>query len=129
MSGASIAVVAFCLVAAALIAWARKAMAVRVPRRFTRYQMMLGAGCVLAIVALVRGTGGGASTLAAAFALAAGCMYLFFSVTGRMDRKEPAVRVGGLVLDFSAVDGDGATLRLSSFSGRPFLLKCFRGAW
>lgn len=40
-----------------------------------------------------------------------------------------AVKVGGPILDFTAVDGDGQPFRLSSLVGRPYLLKFYRGHW
>lgn len=41
----------------------------------------------------------------------------------------PAVQVGDAFLDFTAQDHTGADFTLSSLTGKPILLKIFRGHW
>ena len=56
-------------------------------------------------------------------------LFLILNFTGYQNRKEPAVRLGERILDFTALDAEGKPFSVSSLHGRAFLLKFFRGHW
>jgi cytochrome oxidase Cu insertion factor (SCO1/SenC/PrrC family) len=67
--------------------------------------------------------------VAAGFAIVAGGAFVGLRLQSRQDAREPAVRIGAPILDFTAPDENGQPFALSSLRGRPFLLKFFRGHW
>ena len=105
-----------------------KVKALRVPLRPVGHQAVMVLGIVLAVMAFWRGVGlvGG---IAAILALLAGGMFLFFTLTSRVPRKEPSVAVDQPALNFTTMDADGSHFTLSSLIGTPVLLKFFRGGW
>ena len=85
-------------------------------------------GIVVAVMAFLKGPGLLAG-VAASFAVLAGSLFLFFTLTSRLPEKVPGVTVGQPALDFTTRDADGNNFTLSSLKGRPVLLKFFRGGW
>lgn len=116
------------IVLGAGIAWFQRMRQVRIPANRSLFQLAFGLGALLGLVALVRGTGlaGGA---AAILALVAGAGFLGLQLLSGQERREPAVAVGGPILDFQAPHAAGGRFDLATLRGRPFLLKFFRGHW
>jgi cytochrome oxidase Cu insertion factor (SCO1/SenC/PrrC family) len=128
MGGDLLGVLAFGIVVVTGVAWFRLIKAVRIPSNRLAFFAAMGVGVVLGIAAFGQGTGvlGG---LAAGFAILAGGVFLGLRLQSTQDAREPAVRVGGRILDFSAPDERGEPFDLASLRGRPYLLKFFRGHW
>jgi peroxiredoxin len=64
-----------------------------------------------------------------AIAIVPAALFLLGTNTSALPRMLPAVSVGALAPDFSAVNADGKAFRLSELRGSPVLLKFFRGYW
>jgi peroxiredoxin len=128
MSGTALGFLAAAILGAAAVPWYLAMRNVRVPRDATPYLAAGVAAVMLGAAAFVAGTSlwGG---IAAGAANAAGAAFLALNSASGQARIEPAVRVGGPVLDFSATDDDGRPFSLASLRGRPVLLKFFRGHW
>jgi hypothetical protein len=108
--------------------WFRRIAALRVPHNRVAFFSAMGAGVALGIAAFVQGTGipGG---IGAAFAIAAGGTFLGLRLQSTQQAREPNVKVGGPILDFTAPDEHGSPFDLGSLRGNPYLLKFFRGHW
>jgi hypothetical protein len=101
---------------------------VRIPRARTPYVVANAIGAVLGIAAFSVGTGGLGGS-AAGLAVVGGLLFIALWAASGQTKKTPAVAVGGAVVDFAATDDEGRPFALSSLSGKPFLLKFFRGHW
>lgn len=64
-----------------------------------------------------------------ALAIVPAALFLLGTSTSSLPALQPAVSVGAIAPDFSAVDADGRAFRLSDLRGSPVLLKFFRGYW
>lgn len=64
-----------------------------------------------------------------AIAVVPASLFLLGTFTSGLPNQQPAVAVGVLAPDFSAVDADGEGFRLSDLRGSPVLLKFYRGYW
>jgi hypothetical protein len=128
MRGDLLGLLALGVVLATGVVWFRLIQAVRIPSNRLPFFAAMGVGVVLGIAAFGQGTGvlGG---LAAGLAILAGGVFLGLRLQSTQDVREPAVRVGGPILDFSAPDERGEPFDLASLRGRPYLLKFFRGHW
>jgi len=62
-------------------------------------------------------------------AIVPAALFLLGTSTSGLPSLPPAVSVGALAPDFSAIDADGMAFRLSDLHGSPVLLKFFRGYW
>lgn len=116
------------LVGAGWASWWAKIKALTVPRNAIVHQCVMGVGVSMALLGMLRGPGAIGGSLAVV-AVIAGGMYLYTSFISELPTTPAAVAVGGEILDFSAVDSDGANFSLSSLRGEPFLLKFYRGHW
>ncbi len=128
MSGGVLGWLAGAVVLATGIVWFRLVKAVRIPRARAPYIALMGVGVALGLAAVVQGPGiwGG---LAAWFAILAGGMFVALRAQSGQAKTPPSVKLGGPILDFVAADDQGNPFQLASLSGRPFLLKFFRGHW
>jgi cytochrome oxidase Cu insertion factor (SCO1/SenC/PrrC family) len=128
MSGDLLGLLAAAVVVATGVVWFRLIKAVRIPKNRVAYFSAMGVGVVLGIAAFAHGTGilGG---IAAGFAIAAGGFFVALRLQSTQDAREPAVAVGGRILEFSARDARGEPFELASLRGKPYLLKFFRGHW
>lgn len=64
-----------------------------------------------------------------ALAIVPAALFLLGTSTSGLPARQPAVSVGAIAPDFSAIDADGVAFRLSDLRGSPVLLKFFRGYW
>ena len=108
--------------------WFRRLNAVRIPENRSAFNIAMAAGVLLGVAALVSGPGllGG---VGAVIALVGGGTFLGLGAASKMDSKEPAVKVGAKILEFTAPDAQGEPFELAKLRGKPFLLKFFRGHW
>jgi cytochrome oxidase Cu insertion factor (SCO1/SenC/PrrC family) len=106
----------------------RRMRAVAIPRNRIAFDLAWGAALALGVAAFVQGVGIAAG-LAAGLACALGGLMLLLRLQSAQAANLPRVAVGGPILDFRAPDEDGRPFSLASLSGRPFLLKFFRGHW
>ena len=109
--------------------WGRRIMQVRLPADRTAYVVSMSIGALLGLAALLLGVEGLGARAMAWFALGLGATFVGLVASSAQDSKTPAVAVGGPILDFTAPDENGEPFELSSMTGRPFLLKFFRGHW
>lgn len=116
------------VVVATGVVWFRRLNAVRIPENRNAFNIAMAAGVLLGVASLVAGPGllGG---VGAVIALVGGGAFLGLGAASKMDSKEPAVKVGAKILEFTAPDDQGAPFELAKLRGKPFLLKFFRGHW
>jgi hypothetical protein len=128
VSGFSLVIYGTAVVLAGWTSWWAKIKALTIPSKPIAYQSLMAAGIVLIVWGMIRGAGplGG---MIGFVGLVAGGMYLWTSTMRELPKQTLAVRVGEPVLDFDASDSDGAAFSISSLSGKPFLLKFYRGHW
>ena len=128
MSGDLLGLAAAAVVVATGVVWFRLIDAVRIPRGRAQYFAAMGLGVALGVAAFVQETGI-FGAIAAAFAILAGGFFLALRLQSGQDAREPAVKLGEPILDFTAPDDSGESFELASLRGKPFLLKFFRGHW
>ncbi len=128
MSGLVFALFALALVSTMGMLWYRRIQAVAIPERRLPWVVTASAGLGLALLALVNGPGvvGG---LAAGLSGLVAALFLLTSAIGPQKGGSGVLRVGEPLPDFTAPDDSGEPFALSSLSGRPVLLKFFRGHW
>jgi hypothetical protein len=128
MSGTWLGIAGAVLTLGGWAVWMRLMQQVRIPRNRAGFFAVFGSSVGLGVAALVSGTGiiGG---IAAALAILGGGMFIGLRLQSTQDAREPSVKVGEPILDFSAPDDTGASFALASLRGSPFLLKFFRGHW
>jgi hypothetical protein len=86
-------------------------------------------------LALALGVGAfavGADTIGAVGAVVAilgAASFLGLAAQSAQAHREPAVAVGGPIIDFTLPDHEGRPFALATLRGKPFLLKFFRGHW
>lgn len=119
---------AFAIVRGNRIWYARKIKALRVPRRPLAHQLLAGTGAAVAVFTLTRPLDV-IGFLLAAVALIAGIRFIYTTLSSRLPGKQIAVRRGQPALNFTALNGHSEPFTLSSLSGRPILIKFFRGHW
>ncbi|SDA57931.1 peroxiredoxin family protein [Mesorhizobium qingshengii] len=64
-----------------------------------------------------------------ALAIVPAALFLLGTSTSGLPSLQPAVSVGALAPDFSAIDAEGMPFHLSNLRGEPVLIKFFRGYW
>ena len=123
-----LALVAFALVLGAGASWFRRAQAVSLPEDRTGFVALMATAAATGVVALALGAGWFAGTLAG-LAVFGGSLFLLLVSISAQKGGSGAFQVGSPVPDFAAPDENGEEFRLSSLSGKPLLLKFFRGHW
>ena len=108
--------------------YGRKIKALLVPRRPLAHQLLAGAGVAVAIFTFTRPPDV-IGFLLAAVALFAGIRFLYTTLSSHIPGRDITVRPGQPALNFTALNGRSETFTLSSLSGRPILIKFFRGHW
>jgi cytochrome oxidase Cu insertion factor (SCO1/SenC/PrrC family) len=128
MSGDLLGLAAAALVVVTGFIWFRLIGAVRIRKLRAQYVAAMGVGVALGIAAFAQGVGalGG---VAATFAILAGSFFVVLRLQSGQDARQPAVKVGEPILDFTAPDDRDEPFELASMRGTPFLLKFFRGHW
>lgn len=128
MNAETLGLISLLLTAACLVGWFRGMQSVTLEGKRGLFIAGFGLAFGLAVAALAQGVGlvvGGLSV----FSLLASGVFLGLSAISGQEQKEPAVAVGGPMLEFRAPSDDGTLFESSALRGRPFLLKFFRGHW
>jgi len=128
VSATGLALAALALMVGGWATWWRRIQRVDVPLRPWAHYAVMAASLLLALAALGAGTGL-AGAAAALLALLGSGAFLGLHLISRMPDQPAAVGVGDAAPDFTALDAEGASFRLSELRGRPVLLKFFRGHW
>ena len=128
MTGLILACLAASLLVAMVVTW--QVMIKRVSLRQGRWIVN-----ALAVAALVLGAAAFAQSPGTLGGILAGTtiaiVVLYFGLYALKGQsvQTPAVAVGELALDFTALDHEGNGFSLSSLRGHPVLFKIFRGHW
>jgi len=128
MSGQALGFFALALVGATGALWFRRLNQLRAGEVRGLVIGLMGVAAAVALLAFGLGAGL-AGGLAAGLALAVSGVFLVLQPFSGQARTQPAVRVGGPILDFTAPNDAGEPFDLASLRGKPFLLKFFRGHW
>lgn len=108
--------------------WFRLMQQVAIPRNRLPFEIAIVIGVVAGLVG-VFGSGGWLGSLTGGLAAFAGSIFLLLRLQSGQKSNDPAVAVGGPILAFSAPDASGEDFDLAKLSGKPYLLKFFRGHW
>ncbi len=128
MNGTLLGIASLAIVAANGAVFLSRMQRVAIPENRLAHDLGWTAALALGIAAFAGGVGwvGGVSAAIGAFT---GGLMLLLRLGSAQAKNAAAVRVGGPILDFAAVDENGAPFTLASVAGKPFLLKFFRGHW
>ncbi len=110
------------------VAWFRAIQQVTIHRGRAPYFMAWGLAFALGVAAWFHDPGLLGGT-AAVLGLLPSFLFLFLAVFSAQADNTPAVAVGGSMLAFQAPDDSGVVFESASLTGRPYLLKFFRGHW
>ncbi len=128
MSAALLGILAFLLVAGSMALWFRKINSVEIPEDRRLYVACWAGGAALGVVALTQGAGWVGGIPAGIAALAGGFFSLLVLISPQKV-ADNAIRVGEKLREFTALDENGDEFSIASVSGKPILLKFFRGHW
>ncbi len=128
MSGFTLGIVSFTILAVTSVLWFRRANAVALEGARTPFVVGWVVAAGLGASALTSSPGwiGG---LLGGLGLAAGGFFTVLVAISRQQVAPDAVRVGTKLPDVTALDDDAKPFTLSGIEGRPILLKFFRGHW
>ncbi len=128
MRGALLGIASLMLVAGTAAWWFRLMQQVAIRGRRGLVQSAMGAGLAGALISLSWHPGwlGG---VAAMLALLGSSLFLVLAGLSRQERRHPAVGVGDPMPAFESVDADSLPWSSGALTGRPYLLKFFRGHW
>jgi len=132
MTGSSLGMLAMALVFGPGVRWLQLMSRVQLPRHARAYVVANVIGVACGIAAPFAGTGGPSTVHAIAsvggvVAALGGLAFLALLAASGQRPNQPAVRVGGRLLDFVATDDEGRAFELASLRGHAVLLKFFRG--
>lgn len=128
MSGTLLGVFAFLLVAGSMALWFRRMKSVSIPMDRRGFVACWIGGAGLGIFALTEGAGwiGG---IPATLAVLAGTLFSGLVLVSPQKVADHVIRVGESLREFTAPDENGDDFAIASLSGKPVLLKFFRGHW
>lgn len=118
---------ALIVVAATMYNWFQLIERVAIPRRRAGWFATFLAGAGIGVIAIAQG--GFFSTLFALPAVIAGLAFPALRLQSAQQPNRPAVAVGERMLAITAPDEEGNAFDLASLTGKPYLLKFFRGHW
>ena len=118
---------ALIVVGATFYNWFQLIERVAIPRNRTAWFAAFLAGGAIGVIAISQG--GFFSTLFAIPAVIAGFGFPALRLQSSQQPNRPAVVVGGPMSTFTAPDEHGNEFDLASLTGKPYLLKFFRGHW
>jgi uncharacterized membrane protein YhaH (DUF805 family) len=108
--------------------WFRRMHAVALPSDRTPFVLAMALAATLGVGALVHGAGWLGGAIAVVAIVPASVFVLLVAISAQKG-SPGAFRLGEPLPDFTAQDDTGQPFRLSSQSGKPLLLKFFRGHW
>ncbi len=118
---------ALIVVAATFYNWFQLIDRVAIPRNRAGWFATFLAGGALGVMAISQG--GFFSTLLGLPAAFVGFVFPALRLQSKQQPNRPAVAVGGKMVGFVAPDEHGNDFDLASLTGKPYLLKFFRGHW
>jgi 4-hydroxybenzoate polyprenyltransferase len=128
VSANGLALLSLVLMVGGWATWWRRIQRVDVPLRPWAHFAVMSVSLLAGLAAL--GAGPGATgVVAALLGLSGSGMFLGLHTISRMPDRPAAARVGDAAPDFTALDAEGESFRLSALRGRPVLFKFFRGHW
>ncbi|MFK7895640.1 MAG: hypothetical protein AB8G23_07370 [Myxococcota bacterium] len=116
------------IVVASGVRWFQLIQKVAIPRNRLGFHLAFGGGALLGLWAAIAGTGLLTTIVGGLTAIVGSAMPLL-RLQSAQKSAEPTLAVGDQVLAFSALDEQGAEFQGASLSGKPYLLKFFRGHW
>ena len=128
MTAFTLALVSVALLAGFIASWMTMIKQVQLEKGRWLLRLLAGASMVVAGLAFALGVelfGG----ILAGVAMGVSILFLVLSSLSRQSSNAPAVAVGQPMLEFSAPDENGEIFDSASLSGKPILLKFFRGHW
>jgi hypothetical protein len=128
MNGQVLGLLAFAIVAGAGIRWYVLIQRVAIPRDRTLLYGFFGIGAFFGLLALLSHPGWVVGPLAFV-SLIVGAAFPLLRLRSTQVPAEPAVPVGATVPFFAAEDELGKRFESPWLSGKPYLLKFFRGHW
>ena len=126
--GTTLGFLALVVAAVTVALWFRQINQVDVPEDKAAYVIFFLSAAALGIGAFVAGTrwfGG----VAAALAIIIGSFFPFTVAISRQEVAANAIRVGGVIPVFSALDENGELFESKTLAGKTVLIKFFRGHW
>ncbi len=126
--GTTLGVLALVVAAATVVLWFRRIGEVDIPEDRTTYVIFFLSAVALGVGAFVAGArwfGG----VAAVLAIVIGSFFPFTVAISRQEVAANAIRVGGSIPVFSALDENGEVFESATLAGKPALIKFFRGHW
>jgi hypothetical protein len=128
MLGTVLGVAAGLLEGAVALRWFQLMRRVQIPADQRAFFAGHGLAAALGVAAFALGSGTIGAILAGVAVLGA---TVFFGLAAQSAQPplEPAVAVGGPILEFTLPDHQGKPFDLATLRGKPFLLKFFRGHW
>lgn len=120
----SLGLLALIIVLVTTLLWFYRAFRVAIPRNPAPFAFGWGIGGGLGLLAFI--LAGGA---AAAWAIGLGFLFLYLVSTGAQRAGEDMIRVGDTIPAFTATDAAGEPFDSSELTGKPVLIKFFRGHW
>lgn len=128
MTAFTLALVSVVLLAGFIASWMTMIKQVQLEKGRWLLRLLAGTSMVVAGLAFALGVelfGG----ILAGVAMGVSILFLVLSSLSRQSSNTPAVAVGQPMLEFSAPDENGEIFDSASLSGKPILLKFFRGHW
>ncbi len=128
MTAFTLALVSVALLAGFIASWMTMIKQVQLEKGRWLLRLLAGTSMVVAGFAFAQGVellGG----ILAGVAMGVSILFLVLSSLSRQSSNTPAVAVGQPMLEFSAPDENGEIFDSASLSGKPILLKFFRGHW
>ena len=120
--------VGLAIVVATGFRWFQLIQKVAIPRNRVGFHLAFAGGALLGLIGAITGTGW-LSTIVGGVAAVAGSAMPLLRLQSSQKSAEPTLSVGEQILAFTALDENGVDFDLASLSGKPYLLKFFRGHW
>ena len=128
MNGELLGLLAFAIVGGTGLRWYSLMQRVAIPRDRTLLYGFFGVGAFFGLLALLNNAGFVTGVLAF-LSLLVGSLIPLMRLVSDQAKNEPAFPVGSTIPFFSATDDQGRRFESSWLSGKPYLLKFFRGHW
>jgi hypothetical protein len=129
MSGFDLSIVSFGIVLSSTLAWALMIYKFTIPNNRIAFIVAWLLGWGTGVAALILGTGSLLANIGLGFALIVSSFLLLTVLIGGQKGGTGQFVVGSPVPALSAPDENGEIFDMASMSGKPILLKFFRGHW
>lgn len=129
MSGFELSIISFSIVVSSVFAWGIMIYKFTIPNNRVAFIAAWLVGWSIGVAALVIGTESLLANIALGFALVISSFCLFTVLIGGQKGGAGQFIVGSPVPALSAPDENDEMFDMASLSGKPILLKFFRGHW